>query len=93
MEKSPKSPRTPKFKTSTATYVISAHGTMLTSMLGAPQTKKYHAINIPENVELYTFVDLGKCMRDYKTGGAYFICNLKKETQKEELKLFASPAF
>ena len=90
MEKSPKSQ---KFKTSTATYLISAHGTMLTSMLGTPQTKKYHAINIPENVELYTFVDLGKCMRDYKTGSAYFICNLKKETQKEELKLFASPAF
>ena len=85
--------KSPKFKTSTATYIISAHGTMLTSMLGTPQTKKYHAINIPENVELYTFVDLGKCMRDYKTGGAYFICNLKKETQKEELKLFASPAF
>ena len=93
MEKSPKSPKSPKFKTSTATYIISAHGTMLTSMLGTPQTKKYHAINIPENVELYTFVDLGKCMRDYKTGSAYFICNLKKETQKEELKLFASPAF
>lgn len=90
MEKSPKSQ---KFKTPTATYIISAHGTMLTSMLGTPQTKKYHAINIPENVELYTFVDLGKCMRDYKTGGAYFICNLKKETLKEELKLFASPAF
>ena len=90
MEKSPKSQ---KFKTPTATYIISAHGTMLTSMLGTPQTKKYHAINIPENVELYTFVDLGKCMRDYKTGSAYFICNLKKETQKEELKLFASPAF
>ena len=65
---------------------------MLTSMLGTPQTKKYHAINIPENVELYTFVDLGKCMRDYNTD-AYFICNLEKETQKEELKLFASPAF
>ena len=85
--------KSPKFETPTATYVISAHGTMFTSMLGTPQTKKYHAINIPENVELYTFVDLGKCMRDYKTGGAYFICNLKKETQKEKLKLFASPAF
>ena len=88
MEKS----KSPKFITPTATYLISAHGTMLTSMLGTPQTKKYHAINIPENVELYTFVDLGKCMRDYKTD-AYFICNLEKETQKEELKLFASPAF
>ena len=86
-------PKSPKFQTSTATYIISAHGTMLTSKLGTPQTKKYHAIDIPENVELYTFVDLGKCMRDYKTGGAYFICNLKKETLKEKLKLFASTAF
>ena len=85
-------PKSPKFTTLTATYIISAHGTMLTSMLGTPQTKKYHAINIPENVELYTFVDLGKCMRDYNTD-AYFICNLEKETQKEELKLSASPAF
>ena len=92
MEKSPKSPKSPKFKTSTATYLISAHGTMLTSMLGTPQTKKYHAINIPENVELYTFVDLGKCMVDYKTD-AYFICNLEKETQKEELQSSLSPAF
>lgn len=86
-------PKSPKFQTSTATYIISAHGTMLTSKLGTPQTKKYHAIDIPENVELYTFVDLGKCMRDYKTGGAYFICNVKKETLKEKLKLFASTAF
>ena len=90
--KSPKSPKSPKFQTSTATYIISAHGTMLTSMLGTPQTKKYHAINIPENVELYTFVDLGKCMVDYKTD-AYFICNLEKETQKEELQSSLSPAF
>ena len=92
MEKSPKSPKSPKFKTSTATYVISAHGTMLTSMLGTPQTKKYHAINIPENVELYTMVDLGKCVADYSTQ-ADFTCNLKKETQKETMKLSLSPAF
>ena len=89
MEKSPKSP---KFKTSTATYLISAHGTMLTSMLGAPKTKKYHAINIPENVELYTMVDLGKPVADYPTH-ADFICKLEKETQKETMKLSLSPAF
>lgn len=85
-------PKSQKFKTPTATYLISAHGTMLTSMLGTPQTKKYHAINIPENVELYTFVDLGKCMVDYKTD-TYFICKLEKETQKEELQSSVSPAF
>ena len=89
MEKSPKSP---KFKTSTATYIISAHGTMLTSMLGTPQTKKYHAINIPENVELYTMADLGKCVTDYSTQ-ADFICKLEKETQKEKWKVSLSPAF
>ena len=88
MEKS----KSPKFTTPTATYVISAHGTMLTSMLGTPQTKKYHAINIPENVELYTMVDLGKCVADYSTQ-ADFTCNLKKETQKETMKLSLSPAF
>ena len=92
MEKSPKSPKSPKFKTSTATYLISAHGTMLTSMLGTPQTKKYHAINIPKNVELYTMVDLGKPMAGYNTQ-ADFTCNLKKETQKETMKLSLSPAF
>ena len=90
--RTPKSPKSPRFTTTTATYVISAHGSMLTSMLGTPQTKKYHAINIPENVELYTFVDLGKCVADYNTD-ADFACKLEKETQKEELKLSVSPAF
>ena len=84
--------KSPRFTTTTATYVISAHGTMLTSMLGTPKTKKYHAINIPENVELYTMVDLGKCVADYPTQ-ADFTCNLKKETQKETMKLSLSPAF
>ena len=88
MEKS----KSPKFKTPTATYVISAHGTMLTSMLGTPQTKKYHAINIPKNVELYTMVDLGKPVAVYSTEND-FICKLEKETQKETFKLSLSPAF
>ena len=76
MEKSPKSP---KFTESTATYVISAHGTMLTSMLGTPQTKKYHAINIPENFKIYTIDALGECVAGYNTQ-TDVICKIYKET-------------
>ena len=85
MEQSPKSL---KLKESTATYVIAAHGTMLTSILGTPQTKKYFAINIPENVELYTHDTLGKCIPMYKTESD-FIC----KNYKDELEQSLSPAF
>jgi hypothetical protein len=83
MEKSPKSP-----KKQVATYIISAHGTMLTSILGSPQTKKYFAITIPENVELYTHDTLGKCIPMYKTESD-FIC----KNYKDELQQSLSPAF
>jgi hypothetical protein len=83
MEKSPKSP-----KKQVATYIISAHGTMLTSILGTPQTKKYFAITIPENVELYTHDTLGKCIPMYKTESD-FIC----KNYKDELQQSLSPAF
>ena len=85
MEKSPKSP---KSEESTATYVIAAHGNMLTSILGTPQTKKYFAINIPENVELYTHDTLEKCIPMYKTESD-FIC----KNYKDELQQSLSPAF
>jgi hypothetical protein len=91
MEQSPKSPKSqksPKLKESTATYVIAAHGTMLTSILGTPQTKKYFAINIPENVELYTHDTLGKCIPMYKTESD-FVC----KNYKDELEQSLSPAF
>jgi len=83
MEKSPKSP-----KKQVATYIISAHGTMLTSILGSPQTKKYFAITIPENVELYTHDTLGKCIPMYKTESD-FIC----KNYKDKLQQSLSPAF
>jgi hypothetical protein len=83
MEKSPKSP-----KKQVATYIISAHGTMLTSILGSPQTKKYFAITIPENVELYTHDTLGKCIPMYKTE-TDLIC----KNYKDELQQSLSPAF
>jgi hypothetical protein len=83
MEKSPKSP-----KKQVATYIISAHGTMLTSILGSPQTKKYFAITIPENVELYTHDTLGKCIPMYKTE-TDLIC----KNYKEHLQSSHSPAF
>jgi len=85
MEQSPKSQ---KFEESTATYVIAAHGTMLTSILGTPQTKKYFAITIPENVELYTHDTLGKCIPMYKTESD-FVC----KNYKDELEQSLSPAF
>ena len=70
-----------------ATYVISSHGMMLTS-LSAQHTKKYYAIDIPKNVELYTMVDLGKCVTGYKTD-ADFIC----KNYKEKLQMSHAPAF
>ena len=76
-----------KFETTTASYVIAAHGTMLTS-LNAQQTKKYYAINIPINVELYTFADLGNCLPMYKREADFICKNYKKTPQKSH-----SPAF
>jgi hypothetical protein len=80
--------KSPKLKETTATYIISAHGTMLTSILGSPQTKKYFAITIPENVELYTHDTLGKCITMYKTE-TDLIC----KNYKEHLQSSLSPAF
>ena len=82
------SPKYPKFTGTTATYVIVGHGTMLTSMLGAPAKKKYFAITIPENVELYTFDALGKCVPVYETE-ADFIC----KNYRQALARSLSPAF
>jgi hypothetical protein len=61
---------------------------MLTSILGSPQTKKYFAITIPENVELYTHDTLGKCIPMYKTE-TDLIC----KNYKEHLQSSHSPAF
>jgi len=58
--------KSPKLKETTATYVIAAHGTMLTSNLDGP-SKKYYAITIPENVELYTHDELGMCIPMFRT--------------------------
>jgi hypothetical protein len=82
MEQSPKSP-----KKQVATYVIAAHGAMLTSNLG-DQSKKYYAITIPENVELYTHDTLGMCIPMYTTESD-FIC----KNYKDELQQSLTPAF
>ena len=79
--------KSPKFEETTASYVIAAHGTMLTS-LSAQHTKKYYAIDIPINVELYTFADLGNCLPMYKRE-ADFICKNYKETPQKS----HAPAF
>jgi len=73
-----------------ATYTIMAHGTMLTSTFH--RSKKYHAINIPENIELYTFGNLGNCIPAY-TGEADFICNIYPDKYKSTLRTSIVPAF
>jgi hypothetical protein len=73
-----------------ATYTIIAHGTMLTSRFH--RSKKYHAINIPENIELYTFGNLGKCIPAY-TGETDFVCNIYPEKYKTTLRTGIVPAF
>ena len=73
-----------------ATYTIIAHGTMLTSRFH--RSKKYHAINIPENVELYTFGNLGNCIPAY-TGESDFVCNIYPEKYKTTLRTGIVPAF
>ena len=105
MEKSPKSPKSPKFEEPTATYIINAHGTMLTSntftsrftedkyrSLYTVTTKKYHAINIPKNVELYTFANLGNCVTAYEAEADFF-CNIHPDKHKLTLRKSINPAF
>jgi hypothetical protein len=94
MEQSPKSPKSAKYvkypTIKEATYTIIAHGTMLTSRFH--RSKKYHAINIPENVELYTFGNLGNCIPAY-TGESDFICNIYPDKYKSTLRTSIVPAF
>ena len=94
MEQSPKSPKSPKYvkypTIKEATYTIHAHGTMLTSIFH--RSKKYHAINIPENVKLYTFDNLGKCI-PANSGEADFICNIYQDKYKTTLRTSIVPAF
>ena len=108
MEKSQKSPKTPKsqkFEEPTATYIINAHGTMLTSSMITSRftedsnrflytviTKKYHAINIPKNVELYTFANLGNCVAAYEAEADFF-CNIHPDKHKLTLRKSINPAF
>jgi hypothetical protein len=95
MEQSPKSQ---KFEESTATYIINAHGTMLTSRFPdndrwfSTVTKKYHAINIPKNVELYTFANLGNCLAAYEAE-ADFLCNIHPDKHKLTLRKSINPTF
>lgn len=88
--------KSPKLKESTATYVINAHGTMLSSKFGdsdsALITKKYHAINIPKNVEVYTFANLGNCVAAYEAE-ADFLCNVYPDKHKLTLRKSINPAF
>lgn len=91
MDKSPKSP-----KKQVATYIINSHGTILTSEFGdsdsALITKKYHAINIPKNVELYTFGNLGNCISSYEEEVEFF-CDIYPDKHKARLRKSINPAF
>lgn len=96
MEKS-KSPRSPKSpKKQVATYIIDAHGTMLSTEFGNSDspiiTKKYHAINIPNNVELYTFNNLGKCVAPLG-GEANIICDTFPNKSRLMLVKSTTPVF
>ena len=90
MEK-PKSP-----KKQVATYIIDAHGTMLTTNFGDSDslivTKKYHAITIPEDVELYTFNNLGKSVAPIN-GESNMICKTDLDKYKTRLIKSINPAF
>ena len=103
--KSPKSKKSQKFEEPTAKYIINAHGTMLTSsmfesrfsedkyrFLYTVTTKKYHAINIPKNVELYTFANLGNCVSAYEAEADFF-CNIHPDKHKLTLRKSINPAF
>lgn len=86
MEQSPKK--------EVATYIIDAHGTMLSSEFGVSPiiTKKYYAISIPKNVELYTFNNLGKCVAPLG-GEANIICDTFPNKSRLMLVKSTSPAF
>ena len=77
-------------KVKEATYTIMAHGTLITSTFH--RSKKYHAINIPENIELYTFGNLGNCIPAY-TGETDFVCNIYPDKYKTTLRTAIVPAF
>jgi|UniRef100_A0A6C0CAI9 hypothetical protein len=92
------SPKSQKFEESTATYIINAHGTILTTRFAdndrwfSTVTKKYHAINIPKNVELYTFANLGNCVAAYEAE-ADFLCNIHPDKHKLTLRKSINPTF
>ena len=83
-------------KKEVATYIIDAHGTMLSTDFGDSDssiiTKKYHAISIPKNVELYTFNNLGKCVAPLG-GEANIICDTFPNKSRLMLVKSTSPAF
>uniref|UniRef100_A0A6C0DVM4 Uncharacterized protein n=1 Tax=viral metagenome TaxID=1070528 RepID=A0A6C0DVM4_9ZZZZ len=79
----------PKFKELTATYYITAHGTMITT---GEKIKEYYAITIPQNVELYTFTDIGKSLKCDETE-IDLICDYNPDKNKNILFNPRTPAF
>jgi hypothetical protein len=67
-------------------YIIHSHGAIFTSI--KENEKKYMAINIPENVELFTYATFGKIIAT-NCKKNYFICdNLEKVEAKYKNALF-----
>ena len=83
MEQSPRT--TEKLE---ATYYIGAHGVILTTNYADIDTgivtKNYHAIDIPQNIELYTYTDLGKCLR---SSGTELDVTCKHNSSKNKYKV------
>ena len=67
---------------------------MLSSEFGVSPiiTKKYYAISIPKNVELYTFNNLGKCVAPLG-GEANIICDTFPTKSRSMLVKSTTPAF
>jgi len=80
------SPRT--MEKQEATYYIGAHGIILTTNYADVDsgilTKKYHAIDIPQNIELYTYTDMGKCLR---SSGTELDVTCKHNSSKNKYKV------
>jgi hypothetical protein len=71
-----------------ATYYIGAHGIILTTNYADVDsgivTKKYHAIDIPQNIELYTYTNMGKCLR---SSGTELDVTCKHNSSKNKYKV------
>ena len=90
-------------ETKEVTYIINAHGTMISRTSrssrsirnlwrGDSEETEYYAITIPEYVELYTFTNIGQSQGCSFTGDNY-ICRNQFIEEPETFKYINKPAF